>query len=276
MVAAYPLTADSPWPAGTAGLIDDSSALARRFSGGTRSGLGTARLLSDALQFNEVDVIGGPAANLPGSGRFLCRSTARPMFPYYVSLLDALAWRGAKVPDNQVEALTPGVREIGQWPAFTWGSVYPRVGFVVQAHAGKAAAVVSQRAIDIVLGDSQGHSVNRLATGTQFAVTRGDPNAPERDACKQSGGRWEELPRLNEAGRCVQQTWQQWRSAAHEKTDRWQMLTPHHSRQCTTFGSQRDWTHGDIAADGRYLWNYWTEYKCCVKTGGILLKEVDF
>ena len=95
-------------------------------------------------------------------------------------------------------------------PSFTWGSVYPRSGFVQQQHPGKAAAVVSQRAIDILLNDGKGHIRLKELTSGKTQVVRGNVKAKSPNLCRKSGGRWEIYPKLNDQGKCVKQTWQQW------------------------------------------------------------------
>ena len=116
------------------------------------------------LRFHEVNVIGSPASRvirrtmkyavprLMGSP-YLCPSSVRPMFPYFMSEVDAIAWRKAEL--NISPHSFPGRREIGNWPTNTWGSVFPRIGFVIQTEVAKAAAVSAQRAIDIVSKNRQ-------------------------------------------------------------------------------------------------------------------------
>lgn len=274
VVAAYPHSRRSPWCEAAAQIFKNETD--NSLEGGSISGTGTTHLLHDALRFNEVDVIGGPATQLPGVGRFLCRSKSQPYFPYFVSLRDATAWRSGRPDSERHEARHPGSREIGSWPNFTWGAVYPRSGFVVQTNPGKAAAVASQRAVDIVLSDATGHVAKRLGNSPQYSIVRGDRRAESAAACHLSGGRWQQNSKNNDTSRCTSQQWHQWLPAANEKTDRWQMLSPHPSKHCETFGEQIDWPHPSIAEDGIYVWNYWARYKCCIKAGGILLKHFDF
>ena len=274
VVAAYPNSRRSPWCEAARRIFKNE--IDNTVEGGSISGTSTARLLNDALQFNEVDVIGGPASQLPGVNRFLCQSKSQPYFPYFVSLRDAVAWRSGWPDSERLEARHPGVREIGSWPTFTWGAIYPRSGFVTQTNPGKAAAVAAQRAVDIVLNDSTGHVSERLGNASQYQVVRGDRYATSADSCRLSGGRWQQMPKINDTGECVPQVWHQWLPTTDEKTDRWQLLSPHLSKHCETFGEQLDWPHESIAKDGAYVWNYWARYKCCIKAGGILLKHFDF
>lgn len=274
VVAAYPHSRRSPWCEAAALIFKNESDDA--LEGGSISGISTTHLQHDALQFNEVDVIGGPANQLPSMNRFLCKSKSQLYFPYFISLRDSVAWRSGWPDSERPEAQRPGIREIGSWPTFTWGAVYPRSGFVTQNNPGKAAAVASQRAIDIVLGDATGHITRRLGTSSQYSVFRGDLSANSEKSCHRSGGRWQYVPKINDAGECVPQEWYQWLPIANEKTDRWQMLRPYVNNRCETFGKQFEWPHRAIAEDGTYVWNYWARYKCCVKAGGILIKDFDF
>ena len=111
------------------------------------------------LRYNEANIIGSPAPEVirrtmkygvPAifGAQYLCPSSVRPFFPYLMSEVDAIAWRKAELNLSLQSFI--GVREIGNWPLNTWGSVYPRIGFVIQTEPAKAAAVIAQRAINIV------------------------------------------------------------------------------------------------------------------------------
>ena len=240
-------------------------------SGGSITGVGNELVQQESLQFNEVDVIGNPAANILDFGRFLCKSASKPLFPYFISLIDHAAWRSGLPDGERMEANTPGQREIGKWPHHTWGSVYPRSGFVFQNHPGKAAAVSCQRAIDVVLGDNTGHISSVFSPNSFNIVRRGDIDAESESDCARSGGRWN-----NRESECRTQSWYQWLPQSDESKDRWQMILPIRSEACETFGESDVWPHDSLAPDGKYIWNYWAKYKCCVKAGGILLSEFDF
>ena len=272
MVAAYPHTKDSPLEGMSLilGLLGD--AVDGIYLGGSITGIGNELVQHDTLQFNEVDVVGNPAANSKISSRFLCRSATKPSFPYYISLVDAVSWRSGLPDGLKDEALSPGKREIGNWPSHTWGSVYPRSGFLIQNHSGKAAAVSCQRAVDIVLRDGEGHVVKPFSKGKSNTVQRGDARARNEIECNQSGGYWQS----GDLSRCMTQTWQQWLPESDERTDRWQLLLPTRSDRCETFGETEQWPHSTIAQDGKYIWNYWAKYKCCVKAGGVLLAHFEF
>lgn len=88
-----------------------------------------------------------------------CPSNIEFFKPYYESNLDFFEWRFGvidRIKAVQSGAHLPGRREIGSLNGFnpigknTWGAVYPRMGFVMQNEDPKAAAVIAQRAVDIV------------------------------------------------------------------------------------------------------------------------------
>lgn len=276
VVSAYPQTGNPPWTEIRAIFSALDKSVNSLLSGGSISGVTNDLTHQDVLQFNEVDIIGNPVVKLNQYSKFLCRSEAEPLMPYYLSILDAPAWRSGLPDALRSEAMIPGQREVGEWPKFTWGSIFPRSGFIHQQHAGKAAAVASQRAIDVLLNDGEGHIHQNIFKSGKKRVVRGYIKARTRHSCQVSGGRWEVLPKFNDRGKCVSQTWQQWVSKSNEKTDRWQMLLPNPSRKCGIFGSGEEWPYRKLAENGSYIWNYWRNYKCCVKAGHKLLHEFNF
>lgn len=196
------------------------------------------------LLYYEVDAVGHPAA----AGGY-CPSPARPFQPYYLSALDAVAWRWAIPETVYPQAVVPGVREIGHFPANTWGAVYPRSGWVIQPEPPKAAAVTAQRAGDIVTRTGQPHVYTYLGSGTR---TR-------------SGGKlvWRPPPLLE----------------GDPKTGVWQRLLPD-TGSCEVFGendtlSATSWAEGKVTETGNYAYTLWRPYTCC-QTAGSFLFSVDF
>ncbi|MDE0310031.1 MAG: TIGR03756 family integrating conjugative element protein [Acidiferrobacterales bacterium] len=271
VVTSYPQSAKTPWVEKRPILQSIRNQSNSLLSGGSMAGVGNELMQQESLQYSEVDVIGNPASNSMEFGRFLCQSAAKPHFPYFISLIDHKAWRSGLPDGERREAKTPGEREIGDWPHHTWGSVFPRSGFVFQAHPGKAAAVNCQRAVDILLGDISGHVVNKFSQRPFNVVQRGDSKATNEDDCSRSGGSWSDRE-----SSCLSQSWYQWLPKSDEKTDKWQMILPLENKSCLTFGKSPIWPYKAQAGDGEYIWNYWAKYKCCVKAGGILLTHFDF
>lgn len=120
------------------------------------------------LRFFETNAVGNPALELlkqqlPQNILYLCPSEVEPLKPYYLSEVDALAWRSSELEALRIESITPGQREIGNWSTNTWGAIYPRTGFVHQGEPPKAAAVAAQRAVDILTRPNQtGHIYSHL------------------------------------------------------------------------------------------------------------------
>lgn len=203
--------------------------------------------LSRNLRFFESDVIGHPLPDLPSSyANYFCISRSVPLIPYYSSLLDIIAWRNPEFENLNLINSLPGRREIGRWPLFTWGSVYPRCGWTNQPSPPKAAAVIAQRAADVAINGGL------LRVRTPIG----------RSASHQK--RWGP-PALREA---------------NGSTGKWQMIHPRKQSFCEAFGSNdlfsiSDWGGGKVAKKNAYLWVLWRPYKCCARRGQVFLGSDD-
>ncbi|EPC00621.1 hypothetical protein L861_06685 [Litchfieldella anticariensis FP35 = DSM 16096] len=236
VVSSYENTGDNPWQEMALVSPPTSGALA-----GGRSTSEAEDHLHEGLRFKNVDAIGHPGNAL--FSRFVsrfgysCSSPAEPFMPYFLSTLDALAWRSGIPEMAYPEALIPGRRDLGQ-PGDMWGNVYPRSGFLTQTHDYKAAATMAQRAADIVTRDGQPHVYQSLTPSSRPGYWPPDP-VVEGDA----------------------------------STHRWQSLTPSLSRACVVWP---DRGHADTYADrleeaGDYAWTLWRPYSCCKRRGQTLL-----
>jgi integrating conjugative element protein (TIGR03756 family) len=155
---------------------------------------------SRSVHFKETTVIGNPAAHvarevLAHTG-YVCPSGVLGMFPYFQSELDAMAWRLGVTETFYPETWLPGLREIGPWPLGTWGSVYPRHGFVTAVEPPKAAAVGAQRAVDIATRTGQPHVyVPAPVAASDEDTDRWQMISPTVDAmCRPFGGAEEYSP----------------------------------------------------------------------------------
>ncbi len=203
-----------------------------------------------ALRFKEADAAGHPSPlaflGLAGAGfGIICPALTQPLRPYFHSGLDALAWRWSVPEMVYPQALTPGVREIGQFPRWTWGSVYPRHGSITQPDDAKAAAVIAQRVGDIVTRSGQPHVYTQIPTGG--VVT-------------QQGFRIWRPPELREG---------------QGNTGRWQMLAPQATSSCEVFGgndlnSSHSWGAGRTSENRAYAFALWRPYRCCARQGWFL------
>lgn len=206
------------------------------------------------LLFKEVDVVGHPwqlFAELSDSFDLLCSSVATPFLPYKQSKMNAVAWRMGVTEVGYPATWVPGMREIGRWPLNTWGPVHPRHGFVTQAEDPKAAAVIAQRAGDIVTRAGQPHVYQNLESGGTRNLL---------------GSRVWLPPSLRE------NNWQ---------TGQWQMHVPVSQRSCEVFGSNDlgsagGWSAGKVSENGSYAWTLWRPYQCCARAGQVFLGNVDW
>lgn len=260
----------------------------------------------------EANVIGSPAPKVIRQtmkygvprilgAQFICKSNVKRYKPYFMSEVDALAWRKAEL-NLHPSIYVKGEREIGSLSVNsptgnTWGKVYPRIGFVLQTEPSKAAAVIAQRSIDIVTQKNQiphvyqsygtsGGEVNYIPTevdeshcsggdgGGGFGEYSQDPNcvAEYNNDTSEFSDAYETLEEA-----CPTKCYGASNSATqmppgNEKKKAWQMLVPEASSQCEAFGTDDvNWPKDKNNEEGEYGWNYWREYECCKPAPGILL-----
>lgn len=152
------------------------------------------------------------------------------------------AWRENMPEMFYPEALTPGMREVGR-VGDSWGNIYPRSGWVTQAHDYKASATIVQRVADIVSRTAQPH--------IYFPAAK-------------TGGAGEWPPGPVEEGQA--------------RTHKWQILYPQMSNTCSVFpnGGQTDTYSSQISNQGDYAWALWRPYSCCKRRGQTFLYSIDW
>ncbi|WP_442780631.1 TIGR03756 family integrating conjugative element protein [Avibacterium sp. 21-599] len=195
--------------------------------------------------FKNGDAIGHPGGiilQMFSSYGYSCESQTTPFQPYFLSALDAIAWRSNMPEMFYPEAITPGMREVSK-AGDLWGNIYPRSGSVTQTHDYKAAAVIAQRIADIVSRTGQLH--------VYYPATR-------------SGGQGKWYPKEVKEG--------------DKKTHRWQMLSPKMEQSCSVFpdGNATD-SYGDkVSPTENYSWALWRPYACCKREGQVFLGNTDW
>ncbi|MFA1047314.1 TIGR03756 family integrating conjugative element protein, partial [Pseudomonas ficuserectae] len=194
-------------------------------------------------KFKNADVIGHPGgatfSRFASASGYACPGAATPYMPYLLSTLDTVAWRHGVPESVYPEALIPGRREVGGlFSGDMWGSVYPRSGFIHQADDYKAAAVIAQRAGDVVTRIGQVHV---------YLPLRALP-----------------MPGYWPAGELIEGV---------AATGKWQELTPSLSPSCAVFPN---FGPGVQATDGSYAWALWRPYSCCKRQGQTFLGSTDF
>lgn len=240
VVSSYSNTGANPW--------DDVAAMSPPNQSAQDGGDGTTNVAHEnaLAKFKNADVIGHPAtlvfSQFAQSFGYSCEGVGRLFSPYLLSTLDTIAWRHYLPEMFYPEALIPGVREVGNRASLeVWGSVYPRGGFLHHVDDYKAAAVVAQRAGDIVTRRGQPHVYRSLL-----------PLLPIN-----AGGYWP-------AGALRE---------GDESTGKWQELVPTLSSSCAVFPNRGFHTQ---AIDGGYAWALWRPYSCCRREGQVFLFSVDF
>lgn len=237
VVSSYSNTGKNPWLELQVLSVPNPTAQA---GGDGTSGIHQENNLS---KFKNADVIGHPAGAIfnqfVGASGYACPGAGKPLMPYFLSTLDTLAWRYTIPEAVFPEALIPGLREVGSRTSLNlWGSVYPRGGFLHQVDDHKSAAVVAQRAGDIVTRIGQAHVYQPL-----LALPY--------------PGYWPAGPLIESVS----------------STGKWQELTPTLSSSCTVFPN----SHPKVQAqDGGYTWALWRPYTCCKRQGQTFLGSTDF
>ena len=198
--------------------------------------------IDQSLRFKEASAIGHPLASIGNTIKeidFFCPSEAESFIPYFYSELDALSWRLGFSEQLYLQNLLPGQRVIGSGFLQQWGPVWPRTGFVLQKDDVKAAAIIAQRAGNIVTQTAQPHIYLPL-NGNGYNRTRLPGELIEND----------------------------------EDTGVWQMLAPKQDNECYIFGENDiagpSWSTGRQSEDNRYAFALWRPYECCRDRGRYL------
>jgi len=205
--------------------------------------------------FKSAEVIGSPGNVLSIASNFglpvFCPATdVTAFFPYFLSGVDAFAWRTGLTELFFPETFIIGQREIGDFPFNTWGSVHPRQGFLNTPEDPKAGAVMAQRAADIATREDQPH--------VYFPVGS-------------VGGSQSSNLEVFEPGPVVE------RDPTNSK---WQILVPVTEESCLVFGEDDDenviagFSGNRVSLGGDYAFALWRPYRCCEKKG-IFLGAVE-
>lgn len=239
VVTSYLETGKSPWSE----TADMGAPIANKAQGGG-DGATSEPHENNVAKFKNADVIGHPGLfvfnSFATSFGYSCEGAGTPLMPYFLSTLDTIGWRHNIPEVVYPESLVPGMREIGTRTSMDlWGNVYPRGGFTHQADDYKTAAIIAQRAGDIVTRKAQPHVYLPLLA-------------------ENKEGYWP-------AGELIE---------SDASTGKWQELTPTLSQSCNIFPDGNT-THAQDKA-GAYAWALWRPYSCCERRGQIFLGSIDF
>jgi integrating conjugative element protein (TIGR03756 family) len=232
VVSSYSNTGENPWSEVRAMSSPNGEAQ------GGGDGTTNQSHENNLAKFKNADVIGHPgslafSAFASGFG-YSCSGAGTAFMPYLLSTLNPVAWRYNLPELAYPEALIPGQCEVGNRASMNlWGHVYPRGGFLHQSDDYKAAAVVAQRAGDVVTRRGQSHVYQPLLA-----------NAKD--------GYWP-------AGELIE---------SDASTGKWQELTPSLSNTCAVFPHGEPKVQ---AQQGDYAWALWRPYSCCERKGQVFL-----
>jgi len=194
--------------------------------------------ISDAHEqnvfFKEADIIGNPALSVLDNSDLL-PSTASSLTPYYQSMLDSAAWRGfPQLKTTQIEEAYAMIADIQHHVGTGlnyWGGIYPHEGKVTTSNDAKAAAVIAQRAGDLI-------------TSEGIMPLSGHVYQPLSNQC---GQECKAAP--------VQEN--------SDKTE-FQMIYPVVSDSCDYFGKTSDYGEdAETKTHGAYVWVIWRFYSGC-------------
>lgn len=201
------------------------------------------------LDYKNVEVHGSPALYtfnaLADSYDYFCPSNITAFYPYFISTLDMYGWRS-----GITELLYPSSwlgmfgTQVGSFYE-SWGSLYPRIGWLVQMEDPKAAAVMAQRAADFVTRSGQPH--------VYIQMPEGDENCQDGDKRCWPPGEVE----VNDAS-----------------THTWQMLYPNMETTCDIFGEDADYADNRYNDLEQYAYHLWRPWSCCPREGAIFVGAV--
>lgn len=193
----------------------------------------SAKKTNSNLKFKESSVIGNPVAYAMGKAKYLCKSNIDPYMPYYLSTIDNKMWRSNLSETFYPSSWIPGMNEIGE-PFDSWGSLYPRGGFLNQPHDVKASSVIAARSLEVV------------SDGGLRIYQNANCGGNDRHKCygPKEGGKWQMISPKEETQCSV------------------------FGKESVIDLEEK------IDDDGQYGWTAWRNYGCCVPGPGKFIGSV--
>ena len=194
------------------------------------------------LNFKLVDAYGNPAliafnALTEATFGLACAGRTFPLFPYYISNLDSIAWRW-DFPEllypQSLDVITT-IFDLGT-PINNYGAIYPRHGFMTHQDPLKASVLAAFRALHVITRYAEPHvyfTVGQPATDGYWPYGPLDQNDSD--------------------------------------TGVFQMLYPKKDTSCQKFPYSGEPSFSRRSTNGDYVWNFWKAYKCCKRQGQKLI-----
>jgi integrating conjugative element protein (TIGR03756 family) len=190
--------------------------------------------------FKEADVIGNPGLTvMPHYFKLvLLPSTAKPLFPYFQSMIDSFLWRGfmpQALPEEAAAVALGEFHHVGRGLT-DWGGVYPHEGTVMSQDDARASMVIAQRAADLLT-----NTMPYLHVHQTLSLTCGQH-------CQSS--------------------------AIKENSDEtlFQLVYPEQS-DCAVLGSDQSYNEKMLNEKGAYVWIVWRHYHGCADGDGLYIGE---
>lgn len=243
VISAFGQADDNPWleihdTLDQAGQVADdhiTQFIAQAPAGGGQHSFQTP--LEQHVFFKQIDILGNPGLTTLPSTPALLPSVAIPLMPYFQSMLDSTLWRGfppLAVPEQAYAYGMDITHYIGSG-GDVWGGAYPYEGKTFAGNDMKAAAVIVQRASNLLTATNNwGHLVQPLPTncGTECEA-----------AVIQEGD---------------------------DKTQ-FQLIYPDLENTCEVFGRSSQYGENvKTPANGAYLWILWRRYRGCIPAPGCI------
>ena len=231
---------DSSWVTQIISWVEDYNVVKVGIAGGVSTEAYEKQKAS--LFYKLVDAYGNPALILYNtlvseSFDLACQGKSTIFFPYFISNLDAIAWRWDVPEMFYPQSWLPlsTTWDLGN-ASNNYGPVYPRHGFMHSHDPLKAAVLSAYRAAHVITRGGEPH--------VYFSIYQSD-----RD------GYWPAPPldkNIKDSGT-------------------FQMLYPREDGSCMHFPYGADPQGNRRSDDGSYVWNFWKKYACCERKGQWLL-----
>lgn len=188
------------------------------------------------MTFTLTDSFGNPlmfASQVIGALGFVCTPKLTPMYPYYISNLDTVAWRFGIPETVYPQSLTPVGYELGSL-SYNWGPYYPRIGHVTNHDLLKESGLIAYRSVHFISRTGQPHVYTSINQSS-------------------SRGFWPPGPLTETSGK-------------------WQQISPKAETSCHYLPMSMNLFPSDGKSayrsdDGNHVWNFWRRYKCCQQKG---------
>ena len=225
---------------------------------------------------------------------YLCKTDIKGFVPYYMSRLDAVNWRGLAdfmVPEkvaDKLRSVTGGAINPGDYGAdiarydsvlsclvqsvslgYTgntcfvggnaitqWGDIYPRTGFVMQPNDYKASAVISERAMDVLLN------------GGKLAKVAGGFDGRIRIPVTKTNGRkgiWQRLhPEVDTCEDSIRSRKKGYTATIYNQDIPSLSSLLSNPKSAARSVAKTVYSDVDTHEYGNHAWVYWRQYGCCL------------